>query len=155
MGMESQMPWKQPGWYIYSYGPYRTDPFNADSDSDGLTDGEEKLFNTGPLDDKSPGIGVKYDPGFQTIEYFSESDGRYQTSIRGGDQFLMRYSMVIRRGTTFNLIGPNNATLEITGTGLTPLTGVPDPVNGGWSVTVPTDGTVWHLYRYFYTGHLD
>ena len=130
------------GWYIYSYGPYRTDPFNADSDSDGLTDGEEKLFNTGPLDDKSPGIGVKYDPGFQTIEYFSESDGRYQTSIRGGDQFLMRYSMVIRRGTTFNLIGPNNATLEITGTGLTPLTGVPDPVNGGWSVTVPTDGTV-------------
>ena len=130
------------GWYINNYGPYQTDPFNADSDSDGLTDGEEKLFNTSPLDNRSPGIGVKYDPSFQTIEYFSTSDGRYQTSIRGGDQFLMRYSMVIRRGTTFNLIGPNTATLEITGTGLTPLTGIPDPVNGGWAVTVPTDGTV-------------
>ena len=130
------------GWYITSYGPYRTDPNKADSDGDGLSDGEEKLFNTGPLDAKSPGIAVKYDSSFQTIEYFSTSDSRYQTMVRGGDHYLMRYSMVVRRGTTFNLIGPPTAALAITGQGLTPLTGVLDPVHGGWAVSVPIDGTV-------------
>ena len=34
------------GWYSLAGGPFITDPNDADSDNDGLTDGEEKLFNT-------------------------------------------------------------------------------------------------------------
>src|SRR5512135_1321044 len=43
------------GWYNLAGGPFVTNPNDADSDNDGLTDGEEKLFNTNPLDSHSPG----------------------------------------------------------------------------------------------------
>ena len=129
-------------WYINNFGPYRTDTTLMDTDGDGLTDAEEKLFNTGPFDPRSPGIGVKYDQSFKTIEYFSATDSAYTQTVRAGDQYLMRNDFIIRRGTTFHLVGPSNATLTITGAGLTPLTGALDSVNGGFRITVPSNGTV-------------
>ena len=53
------------GWYNLAGGPFITDPNDLDSDNDGLTDGEEKLFDTNPLDVHNPGIAVRYDRQFQ------------------------------------------------------------------------------------------
>jgi hypothetical protein len=132
------------GWYNLAGGPYLTDPHKADSDKDGLTDGEEKLFNTDPLDPKSPGIAVKYESAFKTIEYYSTTDPAYLAATQGGDQYLLTEALVVRRGTTFKIAAANSSpwTLTISGAGLTALTPVRDPARGGWKVTVPAGGTV-------------
>jgi hypothetical protein len=62
--------------------------------------------------------------------------------VQGGDRYLMTEAMVVRRGTTFHIGGPSDADLAITGSGLTSLTGVKDPCGGGWTVSVPSNGTV-------------
>ncbi len=130
------------GWYNLAGGPFVTDPNDQDTDNDGLTDGQEKLFNTNPLDSHSPGIAVRYENSFKTKQYFSTTDPAYLPMTQGGDQYLMTQAMVIRRGTTFNIIGPATGTISITGSGLTTLIPVQDPARGGWMVTVPADGTV-------------
>jgi hypothetical protein len=133
------------GWQSLAGGPYITDPYDADSDDDGLTDAEEKLFNMDPNDDRIPGIYVKYEDHFQTRQYFSATDPDYLPIVRSGGRYLVRGStasdtdngIVIRRGTTFHIGGPKDATLTISSSGLTSLSPVKDPVNGGWSVAVP------------------
>src|SRR5688572_943661 len=58
------------GWEN-STGFYQTYPNDPDSDNDGLTDGEEQLFNTKPLTSGHPGIYARYDNGFQAKKYYS------------------------------------------------------------------------------------
>ena len=58
-------------------GFFQTDPLDADSDDDGLTDGEEKLYDTDPNDPQIPGIYVKYQDPFKTKEYFHATDPAY------------------------------------------------------------------------------
>ena len=62
--------------------------------------------------------------------------------IQGGDRYLMTEAMVVRRGTTFNIAGPATGTLALAGTSMTALTPVPDPARGGWTVSLPANGTV-------------
>lgn len=132
------------GWYNLSGILYQTDPSNADSDLDGLNDGEEKLFNTDPTDLESPGISVKYDSAYKTFEYYSTTDPAYIAVVQGGNQYLLTEALVVRRGSTFKIAAVNSgtATLTISGSGLTALTPVPDPARGGWNVTIPPNGTV-------------
>ena len=117
-GMSDQL--ETAGWYTLYGGRYVTDPFSADSDRDGLSDGEEKLFNTNPLDYRDPGIGVKYNSSFKTQQYFSTSDTDYLRMVQGGDQYLMKDAMVVRRGTTFNIVGPVTGTVTLAGSGPAP-----------------------------------
>jgi hypothetical protein len=132
------------GWYNLSGGPYQTDPNMADTDQDGLTDAEEKLFDTDPTDSTSPGIAVKYEDSFQTFEYYRTSDPDYLRMVQGGDQHLLTEAMVVRRGTTFKIaaVSSSTATLTISGSGLTSIIPVRDPAYGGWNVTIPPSGTV-------------
>ncbi len=130
------------GWFNMVGGEWKTDPNNADSDNDGLTDGEEKLFNTRPLDSHSPGIAVRYNTSFKTRQYFSVTDPAYLAWNQGGDQYLMNTAVVVRRGTTFTITGPASGTLAIAGTSMTALTPVKDPARGGWTVSIPSNGTV-------------
>ena len=130
------------GWYNLAGGPFTTDPNDRDSDNDGLTDGEEKLFDTNPLDSHSPGIAVKYLESYETSQYFNTTDPDYLSIKQGGDQFLMEEAVVVRRGTSFTIAGPASGTLTLTGTDMTPIIPVRDPANGGWSITIPMDGTV-------------
>ncbi len=138
------------GWYNLSGGPFFTDPYNADSDSDGLTDGEEKLFDTNPLDPANPGIYIRYEDRFKTRQYFSprndmEKDEwgnwirKYLPVRQGGDRLLMTEAMVVRRGTTFHIGGPLTATLSISSNGLTAITPVKDECQNTWSVTIPAN----------------
>ena len=129
------------GWYNLSGGPFATDPEDMDSDNDGLSDGEEKLFDTNPLDSHHPGIAVIYKDSFKTKQYFSTTDPKYIKMIQAGDQHLLREALVVRRGTTFNIAGPASGTLTLTGTGMTALTPTKDP-RGGWAVSIPIIGTV-------------
>jgi len=153
------------GWYNLQGGPYITDPYDADTDDDGLSDGEEKLFGTipvnGPADlvgTYSPGIFIRYDPAFKTRQYFSpvnemEEDEwgnpirKYLPVLQGGEKLLMTEAMVVRRGTTIHIGGPQaySATLTITGTGMSPssLTPVRDEnFQSTWAVTFPANGSV-------------
>jgi PKD repeat protein len=132
------------GWYNAAGGPFVTNPSDADSDDDGLTDGEEKLFDTHPLDDKSPGIYVKYVDSYQTRAYFSVTDPDYLSMHQAGDKYLMTEAMVARRGTTLHIGGPSDATLVISGAGLTDLTPYTerDLYGGGWNISLPQLGTV-------------
>jgi hypothetical protein len=130
------------GWYNLAGGPFVTSASDADSDDDGLSDSEEKLFNTNPLDYQSPGLYARYENSFLTKQYFSVSDPAYLSWIRGGDRYLMTNAVVVRRGTTFRISGPISGTLSITGSGLTTLTPVKDACGGGWTVSVPSGGTV-------------
>ena len=125
------------GWYNLVGGPFYTSPYDMDSDNDSLTDSEEKLFNTNPLDDKSPGIFVKYENSFMTKEYFNATDPAYLSTVQAGDRYLMTEAMVLRRGTTFHIGGSINATLSTTSSGLTSLVSEKDPANGGWIVSIP------------------
>jgi hypothetical protein len=52
-------------------GLFITNPLDRDSDDDGLTDGQEQLFDTSPLGDTSPGIYGVYDNGLKTGKYFT------------------------------------------------------------------------------------
>jgi hypothetical protein len=51
---------EETGWYNAAGGPFVTNYLDSDSDDDGLSDGQEKLYNTHPLYDHSPGIFVEY-----------------------------------------------------------------------------------------------
>ena len=130
------------GWYNLAGGPFTTDPNDRDSDNDGLTDGEEKLFDTNPLDSHSPGIAVKYLENYETSQYFNTTDPAYLSIKQGGDQFLMEEAVVVRRGTSFTIAGPASGTLTLTGTDMTPIIPVRDPANGGWLITIQPNGTV-------------
>lgn len=131
------------GWYNQAGGPYKTNPSDADSDGDGLTDAEEKLFNTNPLDYKNPGISVKYESYFKTFEYYRAGDPAYLSMVQGGDRYLLTEGLVVRRGTTFSISALNSSTasLSMSGSGMTAITPVRDPARGGWKVTLPSGGT--------------
>ena len=134
------------GWYNMAGGPFVTYPGDIDSDNDGLTDGEEKLFDTNPLDTHNPGIAVRYDSSFNTFQYFSTTNPAYLSIKQGGDQYLMTEALVVRRGNTINITGPASATLTLTGipgmAAMTAITPVRDSARGGWTITIPTAGTV-------------
>jgi PKD repeat protein len=156
-----------PGWYNAAGGPFATDPLDADSDDDGLSDGEEKLFGADPLDDQDPGIYFRYRDEYKTKEYFKTAAQNpiyppdagnvfpkragyaYLLFRQAGDKYLMAPEngdggMVARRGTTLYIGGPADASLTFTGAGLTDLTSytTKDLYGGGWVVNLPTDGTV-------------
>ncbi len=132
------------GWYNEAGGPFVTAFSDADSDDDGLTDGEEKLFNTNPLDYQSPGIYVRYQDSYLTREYFSTSDPDYLLMNQSGEKLLMTDAMVVRRGTTLRIGGPVDGTLAINGAGLTNLNPyvTKDIYGGGWTVNFPPNTTV-------------
>jgi hypothetical protein len=133
---------EQAGWYNDEGGPYFTNYLDADTDNDGLTDGEEKLYDTDPFQDHSPGLYVKYQEDFQTREYFVWQ--------RFGNQYIAlpypstKDAVIVRRGTTFSVGGPADATIEIEKslTGLTTLTAEWDYCAGQWKVYIPSWGTV-------------
>ncbi len=134
------------GWFNRVGGPFFTDPFDPDTDNDGLTDGEEKLFDSHPLSSSSPGIYVRYDDSYLTKEYFSATDSRYLPVKQSGDQYLITEAMVVRRGATLRIGGPSEATLTMVGSGLTSITEanggiVKNPCQGEWAVTFPINGT--------------
>jgi PKD repeat protein len=140
------------GWYNGAGGPFVTDPLDADSDDDGLTDGEEKLYDTIPVNgsgdldgSKSPGIYVKYEDSFYTSEYFRVADPDYLSMKQAGSKYLMTEAMVVRRGTTFHIGGYADASIAIDGNGYTtliPTVGDYDLYEGGWTVSVPGSGRV-------------
>ena len=116
-------------------GLFITDPLDPDSDDDGLTDGQEKLFDTDPLDDTSPGIYVEYGDSLKTSKYFPWE--------RHGSKFIAFESAVVRRGSTVYVGGPADATIDIDETGsLTNLHPQWNPCTGRWAITVPSGGTV-------------
>jgi len=133
---------EQEGWYNDAGGPYYTNARDADTDGDGLTDGEEKLYGTDPSSGQSPGLYVKYEDHLQTREYFCWQ--------RFGNNYIAlpypsnRDAVVVRRGTTFHVGGPADASIEIEKSisGLTTLTPEWDQCAGGWKVYVPSGGTV-------------
>ena len=138
--------------------PYLTDPYDADSDDDGLTDGEEMLYNTNPLDAKSPGIYTIYEDRFETGEYIFAwmPVARSRLYRPHGHRMIGLNTLVIRRGTTFTVGGPrivDGAAVTLNWSDglrnpgvLSPLTiGQPNPCGdqcNSWNVTVPSNGTV-------------
>ena len=128
------------GW-CNAAGCFTTDPLDADSDNDGLTDGEEKLFDANPLDSHSPGIYVEYTPDLQTKRFYPWQ--------RFGNKYLAlptpgQDAIIVRRRSTFSVGGPVSATLTINKSlqSLTTLTPVRDNCAGRWTVAVPSGGTV-------------
>ncbi len=122
------------GWRN-SAGVFITDPLDPDSDDDGLTDGQEQLFDTDPLNDTSPGIYVIYNNDLKSSKYFPWE--------RHGSQFIAFDSAVVRRGATFYVGGPADATISIGESGsLTNLAVQRDACTAQWRVTVPNGGTV-------------
>jgi uncharacterized repeat protein (TIGR02543 family) len=140
------------GWHNGAGGPFVTDPLDADSDDDGLTDGEEKLYDTIPVNgsgdldgSKSPGIYVRYEGSLYTSEYFRVADPDYLSMKQAGSKCLMTEAMVVRRGTTFHIGGYADASIAIDGNGYTtliPTVGDYDLYEGGWTVSVPGSGRV-------------
>ncbi|MBE7552576.1 MAG: hypothetical protein HS126_16015 [Anaerolineales bacterium] len=137
--------------------PYQTDPYDTDSDDDGLTDGEEMLFNTNPNSNKDPGLSIVYEDSFQTGEYsFAWTPVRRSGLFRPhGNKMITDETAVIRRGTSFNVNGPGivdgySVSLSWSdglGAGvLSPLTISSRNSCGaecnGWTVTVPSNSTV-------------
>lgn len=134
------------GWYNEVGGPFVTDPLDADTDDDGLTDGEEKLYGTDPLDYTSPGIYSRYQDSYKTREYFrtasQDPSGVYLRWKQGGDKYLMTDAVVLRRGATFTIGGPVTATLTVSGSGMSTLNPTKDIYGGGWTISLPSGGTV-------------
>jgi hypothetical protein len=129
------------GWYNAAGGPYVTDYLDADSDDDGLTDGQEKLYNTIPLDGHSPGIYVEYQDDLMTKEYFPwQRYGNRYIALPTWEQ----EAAVVRRGSTFSVGGLASSQISITPSigSLTPLTAERNPCTGRWDIHVPEDGTV-------------
>lgn len=142
------------GWYNQAGGPFYTDPLDADSDDDGLNDGEEKLFDTNPVNYRSPGLYVWYKPEYATKKYFRTeaqnppdpyNPNRYAYLLmkQAADKTLITEAMIARRGATLQFGGPISGTLSITGPGLDTLTPQKDVYGGGWKVVLPstTNGT--------------
>jgi hypothetical protein len=125
---------EEQGWEN-AVGSFVTDPLDPDSDDDGLTDGQEKLFDTNPLDDTSPGIYVEYSDSLKTGKYFPWN--------RYGSKFIALESAVVRRGSTVYVGGPADATIEVVETGsLTNLYPQWNPCIGRWAISIPSGGTV-------------
>jgi hypothetical protein len=125
---------------------FTTDPLDPDSDDDGLTDGQEKLYDTNPLDDRSPGIYVEYENHLKTRQYFSKDPHSAQPWgwQQHGDRFISLNAVVVRRGATFSVGGPANATIQIEKSrgSLTTLRPVRDACSERWRISVPSGGTV-------------
>jgi hypothetical protein len=131
------------GWWNAA-GFFTTDPLDPDSDDDGLTDGQEKLYDTHPLDDHSPGIYVEYESHLKTRQYFAKVSSQTWGWQQYGDRFISLNAVVVRRGATFSVGGPPEATIQIIKSlySLTTLTPVRVPCAGRWRISVPADGTV-------------
>jgi len=132
------------GWWDAA-GFFSTDPHDPDSDDDGLTDGEEKLYDTDPLDDHSPGIYVEYEARLKTRQYSAKVSYFQPWGWQQyGDQLISLDAVVVRRGSTFSVGGPANAILQVNKSlsSLTTLTPVRDACNGRWRIYVPAGGTV-------------
>ncbi len=134
------------GWYNQAGGPFITSDLDPDSDDDGLTDGDEKLYDTDPLDADDPGIYVRYQDSYRVKQYFSVTDNAYLSMKQAGNKYLMTEAMVVRRGGTLHIGGPADAALTMVGSGLTAITEangriVKDPCKGEWTVTFPSNGT--------------
>jgi hypothetical protein len=129
------------GWTNAAGGPFVTSYLDPDSDNDGLTDGQEKLYDTNPLDAYSPGVYVEYQNELQTREYFPwrRHGSKYIALSNPGPD-----SVVVRRGSTFSVGGPPNAQLQIykSYSWLTTLSAEQNMCSGRWDVHVPADGTV-------------
>jgi hypothetical protein len=133
------------GW-CNTVGCFQTDPLDTDSDDDGLTDGEEKLYDTNPFDDHSPGIYVEYESHLKTREYFAKDYHSVQPWgwQQYGNRLISLDAVVVRRGATFFVGGPTDADIQVDPSlgSLTTLTPVPDTYTGRWRISVPTGGTV-------------
>ena len=137
---------EEDGWHNAAGGPFVTDYLDSDSDNDGLSDGEEKLFDTDPLNDHSPGIYVEYQNHFQTKKYYpwQRFGSKYialpspYVSLWGED------AVVVRRGTTFSVGGPADGRIQIGKSihSLTTLTATRNSCSNGWDIHVPSGGTV-------------
>lgn len=147
---------EQAGW-CNALGCFTTDYIDPDSDDDGLTDGEEKLFEADPTNAASPGIYVLYEDSFKTKEYFPWQPYGHKLIARG-DSFAPTRpdaidvekrlgtnldAVVVRRGTTFWVGGPadSNLVIDKSISSLTTLPKVKDQYTGSWRVTVPANGT--------------
>jgi PKD repeat protein len=133
------------GWWNAA-GFFTSDPLDQDSDNDGLTDGQEKLYDTHPLDDHNPGIYVEYENHLKTRQYFARdyrSDPEWGWQ-QHGSRFISLGAVVVRRGATFSVGGPANATIQIEKSlsSLTTLEPVREACAGRWRISVPPDGTV-------------
>ncbi len=132
------------GWSNQSGGPYFTDPNLADSDLDGLTDGEEHLFETDPLDDKSPGIYALYRDEYQTKKFYPWRQYGNKFIVHSNISPGKERDIIARRGTTVYIGGPSGATLDIDESqgSLTDLTPIKNSCGGGWAIPIPADSTV-------------
>jgi len=151
---------EEAGW-CNAVGCFQTNPLDPDGDDDGLTDGEEKLFDANPTSNASPGIYALYEDAFKTKEYYPWQPYGHKMIARGDDFVPPKPdtvdgstghgtdldAIVVRRGTTFYVGGPITGTLttQKSDASLHNLTIAPQyPFNGQWQVTVPStsDGTV-------------
>ncbi len=127
-------------------GLFTTLPLDPDSDNDGLSDGEEKLYDTNPVNDHSPGIYVEYENQLQTRQYSAKDPHSVQPW--GWQQYASRFitfdAVVVRRGATFYIGGAADATIEVekSRSSLTTLYPVQDVCTGRWRIYVPGNGTV-------------
>lgn len=145
------------GGWCNTLGCFTTNPQDADSDGDGLRDGEEKLFEAHPNSAASPGIFVVYEDRFKTKEYYPWQQYGHKLIARGDafnppdpDVIDLQTghptdldAVVVRRGTTFYVGGPPGASLQIDKQGqLTNLSVTWDVYSNRWRVAVPSNGTV-------------
>ena len=144
------------GW-CNSLGCFRTAVQESDTDGDGLTDGEEHLFQSDPTSSSSPGLYVVYDDSFKTRQYYPWQQYGHKLIARADafdppdpDAVDVEYghgtdldAVVVRRGTTFSVGGRPDLTLQIDKSisSLTTLTANRDPFTGQWIVSVPIAGT--------------
>lgn len=117
-------------------GTFMTDPNDADSDDDGLQDGEEQRYDTHPNDDKHPGIYAIYEDYFQTKEYIGW--------MQYGSNYLALDTAVMRRGSVLAVGGPANATIQVHKSipSLSDLTPVRDAASGRWEIPIEASNTV-------------
>jgi hypothetical protein len=121
-------------------GSFTTDPLDPDSDNDGLNDGAEKLYDTDPLDDHSPGIYVEYEDRLKTRQYSAKdphSRGPWGWQ-QYGDRLITFDAVVVRRGSSFSVGGPADATIRVlkSTSSLTTITFVRDVCNARWRLAV-------------------
>jgi hypothetical protein len=132
------------GWYNASGGPYVTDPNNPDSDGDNLSDGEEQLYDTNPLDWEDPGLYVKYRDDYQTRKYYAwQQHGNKFITHNSSSRGSVFRDIIVRRGTTLFVNGPSGATLTITKSksSLTTLSVIENSCGGGWTIPIPSNAT--------------
>lgn len=142
------------GW-CNGAGCFVTDPASADSDTDGLSDGEEQLFDSNPISGASPGIYVVYEDRFMTGDYFPWQPYGHKLIARGdtlaaprsdadSDRSAGTHAVVVRRGTTFSVGGApgQSLTIENSDAELTALSQAWDAGANRWQVSIPAGGSV-------------